>query len=455
MMYIQLPSIDDNTCIHKLNLLFTSQKQLPYMSYSLNHYLNEIKNRISLNESDWHAVKKYTNPYEYIYTNSAKASISKYKPISRAYYKMIEIINNFGILPKSGPMQMFGLAEGPGGFIEAVVNSRLKSRSTLGARETTVSIDDKYYGMTIEDPTDDNVPGWKKTQHFLRLHPNVALEKGIDGTGNLLDANNFLYIVQNYRSKIDLVTGDGGFDFSDNFGGQEQNMVKLLFAQIAFALTMQKPGGSFVLKIFDCFLKPTTELLYLLSASYETVYICKPNTSRCANSERYVVCTGFKEHIGQNLCISCLERSLALLCNINNNGLHVKSIFDDVHIPMHYYNKIEECNCIIGQMQLENISETLSLIDSKYKTSKINNYLRLNMQKCIQWCVKNNVEYNTNVTLSENNIFKPLREPLDESKDSRQKDSGHKVLPPPPLLPFREPRANIVPLHTFKLSDYE
>ncbi len=430
MMYIQLPPISDDTCINKLNLVFTNQKQHPYMSYSLNHYLNEIKNRISLNEPEWHAVKKYTNPYEYIYSNNCKSSISKYKPISRAYYKMVEIINNFKILPNQ-PMQMFGLAEGPGGFIEAVVNSRLK-------------FSDKYYGMTIEDPNDDNVPGWKKTQNFLRLHPNVELEKGIDGTGNLLDVNNFLYVARKYRGKMDLVSGDGGFDFSDNFGGQEQNMVKLLFAQIAFALVLQKPGGSFVLKMFDCFLKPTTELLYLLSSAYESVYICKPNTSRCANSERYIVCTGFKAQ--PQIQVSCLENALIQICNINNDGLHVKSIFDDVHIPMHYYNKIEECNCIIGQMQLENISETLALIESKYKTNKINNYIRLNMQKCIQWCIKNNIEYNVNASLNDNNIFKPSRETI----SARELCSR--------AIESRELCSRVAistKIHTFKLSDYE
>lgn len=390
-------------------------------------------------------MKKYTNPYEYIYSNHSRTSISKYKPISRAYYKMIEIINTFHLLPKtSGPMQMFGLAEGPGGFIEAVVNSR-KADAKI---PLSTNKGDKYYGMTIEDPSDDNVPGWKKTQHFLRLNPNIELEKGIDGTGNLLDVNNFLYVAHKYRNTMDLVTGDGGFDFSDNFGGQEQSMVKLLFAQIVFALVLQKPGGSFVLKMFDCFLKPTTELLYLLSSSYENVYICKPNTSRCANSERYVVCVGFKgtdwiKGTEGSRLIEALERALSQICNINNERLHIKSIFsntreqsslgareqsslDGVHIPIHYYNKIEECNCIIGQMQLENISETLSLMESKYKSNKVNNYLRMNMQKCIQWCVKNNIEYNTNANINENNIFKPLRE----------KEMNVKI-------------------HAFKLSDYE
>lgn len=396
MIYVPLPPITDN-CIHKLNASFTNTKQVPYMSYSLNHYLNEIKNRIAQNEDEWHATKKYTNPFEYIYTNNPKTSISKYRPISRAYFKMVEIINTFRILPlNTGPINMFALAEGPGGFIEAVANCRRNPN-------------DKYYGMTIEDPTDDNVPGWKKTQSFLRANPNVALERGIDGTGNLLDVNNFLYVAKKYKNKMELVTGDGGFNFSNDFGGQEQNMIGLLFAQIAYALVVQKHGGNFVLKLFDCFLKSTTELIYLVSSMYDKVYVCKPHTSRCANSERYLVCTGFKLVDSRDI-IHVLEKMLGQICNINNQGLIIKSIFETVNIPLHYYNKLEECNCIIGQMQLENISETMALMDSKFKSNKITNYLRLNTQKCIQWCMKNHVEYNVNASIHDANIFKSLKD---------------------------------------------
>ena len=64
--------------------------------------------------------------------------------------------------------------------------------------------------------------------------------------------------------------------------------------QIAFAIAMQKTGGTFVLKIFDVFMQSTLDLLYILSICYERVFIIKPNTSRIANSEKYIVCKKFK-----------------------------------------------------------------------------------------------------------------------------------------------------------------
>ena len=41
-----------------------------------------------------------------------------------------------------------------------------------------------------------------------------------------------------------------------------------------------------LLKMFDLFTYSSLDLLYILSLSYEKVYIVKPNTSRFANSEK-------------------------------------------------------------------------------------------------------------------------------------------------------------------------
>ena len=125
---------------------------------------------------------------------------------------------------------------------------------------------------------------------FKRKNPNIKLEYGKDNTGNILSIENFNYVVNKYNQKMDIITADGGFDFSVDFNKQEISITKLLYGQISYALCMQKKGGCFVLKIFDCFMQHTIDLLYILSAFYEKVYIVKPNTSRYANSEKYIVC---------------------------------------------------------------------------------------------------------------------------------------------------------------------
>ena len=398
MIFVLLPSINGINILDKLKITNSPEKPPTFMLYSLNHYLTEIKEKISDCNNEWNINKKFTNPYEYIYTNNVKTSVCKYKPISRAYFKMIEILNTLNLpsIDSLKPIQMFALAEGPGGFIEAISNYRNNPA-------------DMYYGMTIEDPNDVDVPGWKKTVNFLKSHENVSIEKGADKTGNILNLDNFKYVVSKYKNKCELVTGDGGFDFSSDFNNQEINITRLLFGQIAYAVCIQKRGGCFVLKCFDCFYKASSELIYLLSTMYEKVYVVKPNTSRYANSERYLVCINF---VQSSPYIHIFEQLMENICDETNNTGFIRSFFNGIKIPMFYYNKLEECSSIIGHMQIDNIYNTLALIENRHKTDKINFYMKSNIQKCVKWCIKNKMEYNTNMILTENaekNIFKPMQ----------------------------------------------
>jgi hypothetical protein len=76
---------------------------------------------------------------------------------------MIEMVSIFELNFDSRPIRSFHLAEGPGGFIEALAGLRKCPH-------------DKYVGMTIIDENNDpNIPGWKKTEQFLRQNKNVFI----------------------------------------------------------------------------------------------------------------------------------------------------------------------------------------------------------------------------------------------------------------------------------------
>ena len=146
--------------------LKTSSNNELFISQTLNNYVNTIKKQIDLNYENWDYFKKYTNPYEFIHTiiPNTKQSVSKLKPLSRSFYKMIEITNQLNLLDNftsSTSVNTFHLAEGPGGFIEAM--SHLRNNDN-----------DRYYGMTLVSE-DNNVPGWKKTSAFLETHSNVVI----------------------------------------------------------------------------------------------------------------------------------------------------------------------------------------------------------------------------------------------------------------------------------------
>jgi 23S rRNA U2552 (ribose-2'-O)-methylase RlmE/FtsJ len=360
------------------------------ISQSLSTYLYDIKHKLTTYEREWDTYKKYTNPYEYIHTTIPyqKRGVSAYKPLSRSFFKMVEMIHMFhlcdvanfrGIPPPPGfepTIRSFHLAEGPGGFIEALANIRNCPR-------------DQYIGMTlIDDENDPNIPSWKKTESFLRKNRNVIIEAGADGTGNILSWVNFLHCKEKYGGAMDIITADGGFDFSADFNKQEVNVTRLLFGQICYAIIMQKSGGNFVLKIFDCFYRHTADMLYILSSFYEKVYVSKPQTSRYANSEKYVVCKGFRAKSTERLEVAFLKM-LSL-----SDDTYI-SRFLDIPVPHYFMNKIEDLNSVLGQQQIENIHYTLSLIDYKHKYDKIDTLIKTNIQKCIHWCMKYNVKFHS------------------------------------------------------------
>ena len=382
MIYFQLPKAYYNiyekiTCIHSNNDAPES-----YISNSLSFYLYDIKEKINKYEREWDVYKKYTNPYEYIHTHIPykKKCISKYKPLSRSYFKMVELVNLFGLSINQSPISTFHLAEGPGGFIEAISEVRNCKQ-------------DKYIGMTILDDVDINVPAWKKSEKFLKENPNIFIETGQDGTGDILNIDNFEYCVKKYGSSMHIITGDGGFDFSTNFNQQEHNVTKLLFAQVCFALCMQKRDGAFILKLFDCFTPSTIDILYILSSFYKKVYITKPQTSRYANSEKYIVCKGFL--FDSSICFyQKLYDSFSKMIHTDN----YINRFLTIPVSHFFTNKLEEYNSVFGQQQIENIYYTLGLIENKSKSSdKIENIIKLNIQKCVQWCIKHNIYYNENL----------------------------------------------------------
>jgi len=102
-----------------------------YISHSLFDFLSKFKKQIEISSDAWDSIKKFTNPYEFIHTiiPGNKNSISKLKPLSRSFYKMLELWKLFkfdeirSIFLLSN-LSTFHLAEGPGGFIEATSHVR-------------------------------------------------------------------------------------------------------------------------------------------------------------------------------------------------------------------------------------------------------------------------------------------------------------------------------------------
>jgi hypothetical protein len=147
----------------------------------------------------------------------------------------------------------------------------------------------------------------------------VKICRGADGTGNLYVPANVEKLVKDTGGPnlCDLITADGGFDFSMDFNNQESLSLRLLSAETYAATRLQAPGGAFILKVYDVSTPCTLLLLEFLVKLYDHVNVVKPLTSRPANSEKYLVCCGYKPdptllHSIQKALISCMVHGTPL-----------------------------------------------------------------------------------------------------------------------------------------------
>lgn len=363
-----------------------------------NQILTFYKNKIDGIEYNkwWDNYKKYSNHYELIHVSSMKnkinSNIAYYIPLSRSYFKLLEMIQDFDLLNYKHPIKTAHIAEGPGGFMEAVINYRKNKHY----------YEDILYGITLKS-TEKEIPGWKKSERFLKNNKNVNILYGEDGTGNIYNIKNILHFIDKVgKNSCELVTADGGFDFSIDFNKQEQLAYQLILCQIVMAISVQKLGGSFICKIFDTYSVLTLKLLWLLNISYEFIIITKPLTSRQANSEKYIIGVNFQgidEHYLNQLYDvietwdyfnNLKKNKYCCLNDINNN--YIIDIFAN-NVPKKYIETIEKHNSNMLCSQLKNIVKTLEFI--KFKDTHDNtNIIREQTKKAIDWCIKYDVIIN-------------------------------------------------------------
>ena len=356
------------------------QHKYIYINQSLRGYLHEVKMEIDKHVKPWDKYKKYTNNYEFINTSvcfkDKNITVCTYTPISRSFYKMIEMLNHFNFSFPTN-MRSFHLAEGPGGFIEALSHKRQNKN-------------DIYYGMTLMSDNDD-VPRWRKAKAFLNEHKNVKLIYGPKNDGNLYMKHNLTFIQNTFAHSIDFITADGGFDYSSDFNAQEESSINLIVSEVIYAMILQKKGGSFILKVFDCFTNVMVDIIFVLCYLYDEVHFMKPFTSRTANSEKYIVCKNFR-------MVANLDKIIAKFVKYFHN-VEKYQLMNILAQPCSDYFKIklEEINFIFGQQQVENISYTLNLISDSANDDKLDKIRLQNITKCIKWCKKHNMPIHNHV----------------------------------------------------------
>lgn len=343
----------------------------------------------------WDKYKKLSNNYELVSTDSnGTHHISKLSTISRSFYKLWEILHDLKdeiALPIQDSLCCAFLAEGPGGFIEAFAKYVSKERRQLH----NAPIKDKMYGMTLIS-ANRSVPNWKLSKSFIQEN-NLVLLQGKDSTGSLYNVENIIDLVDTIgKNSCNIVTADGGFDFSNDFNVQEQVSIQLVASEILAAIMLQKPGGTCVIKVFDICNPATLSLISMLHASYNKVFVTKPHTSRPANSEKYIICTGYTNDVVLHTTITTTLKDVVISQNIPS----LATIFP---CPKLICENVIEMNKMFILRQLTNIVKTINLIEAnqhnpssptsneQHMQNIEKNVTRIQLEYAIRWCHKYNI----------------------------------------------------------------
>lgn len=336
--------------------------------------LNQLKTQIDPLEENgtWEYRKKLANPFELVYTQDEKKTplcLATAKPLSRSYFKMIEMLSITHFFKKLGKVRNYRtthVCEGPGGFIQAFCEQANKNLKNV----------DICLAMTLR-PTQAHIPGWKRAAHFLRNYPQVKITYGADNSGDIYNLENQQYFFKEIgEQKSHLFTADGGFDFKSDYIHQEQTAFRLIVASFAMAFESLQPGGVCIIKLFDTFGNATQELLGYVSCYFKQWMLYKPAMSRPCNSERYFIGTGFR---GSN--DASKDFFLRLQKDLSEHQISdLESLFKDIPFEKSI-NSIQQFSQEVEQRQIQVLTNAIQAdVDKPWL------YWKVAYEASEQWC---------------------------------------------------------------------
>ncbi|XP_013115503.2 cap-specific mRNA (nucleoside-2'-O-)-methyltransferase 1 [Stomoxys calcitrans] len=293
----------------------------------------------NLNENDLRRARSRSNPFE-----TLRSSIFQ----NRAAVKMANIDSMLDFM-FTNPKDKYGnsivhgnellyfadICAGPGGFSEYILYRK--------------AWEAKGFGFTLKGPND-----FKLDKFFAGSPESFDPYYGVNNDGDIyVEANQDTlneYVRKHTAAGVHFVMADGGFSVEGEENIQEILSKQLYLCQCLTALKLLRTNGSFVVKLFDIFTTFSVGLVYLMYKCFDQIAIIKPNSSRPANSERYLVCKWKKEDT-HDICTY-----LNLINNILNEE-NEEDVLDIVDLELilqdkPFFDYIKESNDSIGQNQI-------------------------------------------------------------------------------------------------------
>ena len=256
---------------------------------------------------------------------------------------------------------------GPGGFSEYVLY-RKKWRA-------------KGFGFTLKKENDFKL-------HDFNAGPCETFHPfyGPKDNGDVYDPDNQiafkeLIMRQTNNEGVHFMMADGGFSIEGRENVQEILSKQLYLCQCLVALMIVRIGGHFVTKLFDLFTPFSAGLIYIMHRCFKHISIFKPNTSRPANSERYLICKEklpFVEHITKYLFKT---NEKLLKGNTNEDVLELVPI-DNLMSETLFCGYLTTSNETLGHKQIVGLKKIAAYIQDKSLYEILQKKMR---EECLQY----------------------------------------------------------------------
>jgi len=376
MSYYILPKINTELIIDPC-VNISMDKITPYISQNLVNYVikatSNLNNLLSFDTTyTFKDLNQLTNPFEYLFSNipNSNLSICKVKPAYKIYYDMLEIYNTLKLSECLPNRNMTSLYYGTSG--SCVLEYMQSFRDNFS--DTNILIEPVLHNQFI-----------------------TPLNNGM----NMLDETEYTSIPENISSMCDYIY----FELPDKTYLDTNNYILGLLQVVKYLLTYQSSQGTMILKLGHTYYKPIIDILYIISSLYNKVYIIKPNTNNNMSDERYLVCKTFTAITQKNQIYLDKFDKMYTIFYKERHEITLQSIIKN-ELSTYFLNKMEECNIIMGQQQLDAYDQMLNLIRNKNKLEKLEAIRKHNIQKCIHWCEKYKLPYNK--FADKINIFLPI-----------------------------------------------
>lgn len=337
--------------------------------------IDEFHKFDSKKESYYNQLTRLLDPFSF-YRKTVKRNVFPERSMTNAWLKCWEMIQVFQLIPVRGHVNLFCNAELPGAFLFAL-NHYIRTRT----RCTFEWMANSLY------PSDGSILG--DEFGLVKYYPQKWLMNQ-ERDGNVTNPKMIQYMEETCKRSVDLYTSDIGIGLDhDTFSKQEEMEAPLHLGQLVCGLKVLREGGHLICKTFMFFSPFSISLIYMVSQCFNEFHIYKPETSRAANSEVYVIGKGFK--IEKEIISTLLETLSSWNPEKMNSYL--------VPVPEDFYLTIFLSLHRIYQRQIYYIQQNIKTAEDMYPTPatfdqvKHHPFFKSEQQRLYQWKKKFDIPF--------------------------------------------------------------